>query len=156
MSNEPKQLPILIRPANANDVGFIFNAWLKSYRNAHFSNDIANEIYFAEHHKLIERLLRSYDVIVAASQEDPNQIYGFICAGLTDGIFTLHYVYVKHTFRRMGIGQALLNSFEHNPEYVSVYTHRNKSAKHLAEKYNFIYHPYIALNPDAYNKKSKE
>lgn len=151
-----KELPILLRPANAEDVGFIFNSWLKSFRNSEYASEIPNEIYFSEHHKLIERLLQKYEVIVAANPEDPSQIYGFICAGLTDGVFTLHYVYVKHTFRRMGIGAALLNAFEHDPEFAAIYTHKSRSAKHLAKKYNFIYHPYVSLNPDAYNKAKDE
>lgn len=147
-----KELPILLRPANAEDVGFIFNAWLKSFRNSEFTKELPNEIYFSEHHKVIEDLLKRYDVIVAANQEDPTQIYGFICAGYTDNVFTLHYVYVKHTFRRMGIGQALLNSFQHDPSYAAIYTHHGRQAKYLAKKYNFIYHPYVALSPQLYQK----
>jgi ribosomal protein S18 acetylase RimI-like enzyme len=153
MNNE---LPILLRPANKDDIGFIFNSWLKSYKSSKFTEQIPNEIYYAEHHKIIENLLQQYNVIIAANQEDPNQLYGFICAGLTDGIFTLHYLYVKHTFRRMGIANSLLNAFEHNSDYAAIYTHKTRSATSLAEKYNFIYHPYVALNPDAYNKKDKK
>ena len=148
-----KQLPILLRPANAEDVGFIFNAWLKSFRNSEHAKDLSNEIYFSEHHKVIEELLKRYDVIIACNNEDPSQIYGFICAGSTDGVFTLHYVYVKHTFRRMGIGQALLNSFQHDSNYAAIYTHHGRPAKHLAKKYNLIYHPYVALSPQLYQKQ---
>lgn len=152
-----EQLPILLRPANSEDVGFIFNAWLKNFRNSEFANDMPNEIFFSEHHKVIERLLQQYDVVIAANQEDPSQIYGFICAGYTEGVFTLHYVYVKHTFRKMGIAEALLNSFNHDPDCAAIYTHKSRSAKHLAKKYNFIYHPYVGLNPDSYtSSKSKD
>jgi ribosomal protein S18 acetylase RimI-like enzyme len=153
MSNE---LPILLRPANSEDVGFIFNAWLKSFRNSEFASDIANEIYFAEHHKVIEALLKNYEVVIACNKDDNSQIYGFICAGLTDGIFTVNFTYVKHTFRRMGIGKALLDSFDHNDEFVSIYTHKTKSAHSLAKRYNFIYHPYIALAPQLYAQKDSK
>lgn len=149
-----KQLPILLRPANAEDVGFIFNAWLKSFRNAAMVRNVANEIYYAEHHKLIEDLLKKYEVVIACNQDDASQIYGFICAGLTDNVFTVNYVYVKHTFRRMGIAKALLNSFEHNSEFIGIYTHQTRNAKELADKYNFIHHPYIALAPHLYLKDS--
>lgn len=154
MSNK---LPIKLRPANADDVGFIFNSWLKSFRNSALASNMPNEVYFSEHHKVIERILKFYDVIVACNPEDVSQIYGFICGGYTDNILTIHYAYVKHTFRKMGIMREMLNSFEHNPEYASVYTHQSKPAKAIADKYNFIYHPYIGLDPAAYNTdKQKE
>jgi ribosomal protein S18 acetylase RimI-like enzyme len=154
-SEKPKQdkLPILLRPANKDDVGFIFNSWLKSFRGSAHAAPISNEIYYSEHHKVIERILQYYDVVIACNEQDPSQIYGFICAGNTDSIFTLHYVYIKHTFRRMGIANALLNSFEHSEEYAAIYTHNSKSAAHLAKKYNFIYHPYVAMDPAAYQPK---
>ena len=151
-----KELPITIRPANASDIGFIFNSWLKSFRNSDFAINISNEIYYAEHHKVIESLLKNYNVLVAVNSDDLNQIYGFICGGHTENILTIHYVYVKHTFRKMGIGELLLNSFEHNPEYASIYTHRTKSSNQLSKKYNFIYHPYVGVNSDSYNKKDAE
>lgn len=150
------KLPILLRPANSEDVPFVFNAWLKSFRNSQFAKPMLNEIFYAEHHKVIEKILNHYDVIVACNEEDKSQIYGFICAGYTENIFTLHYVYVKQPFRKMGIGTALLNGFEHTPEYTSVYTHQSKLAERLAEKYNMIYHPYVAMCPEEYMKKEQE
>jgi GNAT superfamily N-acetyltransferase len=150
MSNE---LPITLRPANSEDVGFIFNAWLKSFRNSDLSKDIANEVYYSEHHKVIENLLKTYEVLIACNQDDLTQIYGFICAGSTDNIFTVNYIYVKHTFRRMGIGLALLNAFEHNDEYAAIYTHKTRCAPAIAKKFNFIYHPYVALAPQLYAQK---
>lgn len=150
MNNQ--ELPIILRPANAEDVGFIFNAWLKSFRNSPIVRGVDNQIYYSEHHKIIEELLKRYEVIVACNQDDLTQIYGFICAGTTDNIFTVNFIYVKHTFRKMGIGSALLNAFEHNTEYAAIYTHQTRSAIELAERYNFIYHPYIALAPQLYNK----
>jgi len=145
-----KELPISLRPANAEDVGFIFNAWLKSYKSSKFCENIPNEIYYAEHHKIIENLLKNYNVIVACNQEDPSQLYGFICAGNTGNVFTIHYAYVKYTFRKMGIGKAILKGFNHNPEYAAIYTHRTRICKKLEGKYNLIYHPYVAMENSSY------
>ena len=149
-STEDKQLPILLRPANKDDIGFLFNSWLKSYRNAKAVKEIPNEIYFSEHHKVIERILKNYDVVIACNEEDRSQIYGFICAGYTDSVFTLHYLYVKHTFRNMGIAKALLNSYNHATDFAAIYTHQTRTAERLAERYNLIYHPYVAMDPEAY------
>lgn len=148
-----KDLPVSLRLANAQDVGFIFSSWLKSYKSSKFCEGIPSEVYYAEHHKIIENLLKNYNVLVACNQEDTTQLYGFMCAGNTGNIFTIHYTYVKYTFRKMGIGKVLLEGFNHNPEYASIYTHNTRICKSLASKYNLIYHPYVALNIAAYKKE---
>lgn len=145
-------LPIVLRPANSEDIGFLFNSWLKSFRNSDFAKKIANEIYYSEHHKIIEKLFAHYDVVVACNENDLAQIYGFMCAGDTENILTIHYIYVKHTFRRMGIAKSLLKSIGHDPDKACIYTHYSYKYKSIAEKYNMIYHPYIALNPEVYKK----
>jgi len=141
-----KKLPIRLRPACKDDIPLIFNSWLKSYRNSLFARFIDNTIFFTEHHKIIEKLLASNDVIVACNQEDPSQVYGYICAGKVDGFFVLHYIYVKHTYRNMGIGRELLNWFSHDPSTASIYTHHTRTAERLCGKFNFIYHPYLIFN----------
>lgn len=141
-----KKLPIRLRLANDEDVPFIFNSWLKSYRTSNFSRSITNTVYFAEHHKLLERILKTNKVVIACRDDDPSQICGWACAGITDNIFTLHYIYVKHPFRGFGVGKALLNAFEHDPSTASIFTHCTKTAERLAAKYNMIYHPYILIN----------
>ena len=146
-----KELPITLRLANEADLPFIFNSWLRSYKTSHFAKNIESTIYYSEQHKVIEKLLQSYDTIVACDPNDSSQIYGFINAGYTDNFFTLNYIYVKHTFRHMGIGKSLLNAFDHDNQYIGIYTHANHVARKLDQKYNMIYHPYVGLNPEQYN-----
>ena len=140
------QSPIRLRKAVQEDVGFIFNSWLKSYKYSLFAKFITNTIYFAEQHKLIERLLKENETIIACNNDDPTQIYGFINAGIVDGILCVNYVYVKQNFRQLGVGKALLNAFEHNVESASVYTHHTRMAERLAGRFNFVYHPYLLFN----------
>lgn len=143
---DKQQLPIKLRLATSEDVSFIFNSWLKSYRASSFAKGIANEVFFNEHHKVIENLVKTERVTVACSERDENQLYGYIVAGTIEGFFVLHYIYVKHSFRSMGIGTMLLNSFEHNPEVASVCTHWTRVCDKLGPKYGFIYHPYLLIN----------
>ena len=143
MSQTP---PIKLRPAIEADAPFIFNSWLKSYRNSHFSRFIANTVYYAEHHKIIENLIKENTVIVACNPSDPNQVYGYICAGKVDGFFVCHYIYVKHTYRNIGIGKSLINSFEHDPSGAGIYTHHTRIADRLAPRMNLVFHPYILFN----------
>lgn len=148
--------PFRLRKATQEDVGFIFNAWLKSYKYSLFAKNITNTIYFSEHHKVIENLLKKHETLIACNNEDPSQIYGFINAGQIDGFFCLNYIYVKQSFRNLGVGKALLNGFDHNPEHASVITHWTRMAERLAAKYNFVYHPYILFNLEESENDSKE
>lgn len=140
--------PIRIRKAEGSDIGFIFSSWLKSYRDSFFAQNITTTIFFSEHHKVIERLLKGCDVYVACNENDVAELYGFICGERIEGLFVLHYVYVKQMFRSLGIGTTLLNMFEHDPSVASLYTHHNKVATKLAAKYSMVHSPYLALTPD--------
>ena len=138
-----KKLPIRFRQATVDDANFIFNSWLKSYRHSHFSRMISNTIYYTEQHKILEKLVKECKTVVACSEDDPNQLYGYINAGTIDGFLVINYIYVKHSFRNMGIGKALLDLFEHNPETAAVYTMHTRIADRLAPKYNMVFHPYL-------------
>jgi len=154
MSNN--KLPIRLRRATEEDIPFIFNSWLKSYRHSRFAREITSTIYFTEHHKVLERLLKTNDVIIACNEKDASQVYGYICAGKVDGIFAIHYIYVKHSFRNLGVGKVLLNAFQHDPATASVHSHSTRISERLAAKYNSVYHPYLILNVDDYNSEQKE
>lgn len=141
-----KTMPIRLRKAEEGDIGFIFNSWLKSYRGSMFAKTMTNTTYYTEHHKVVEKILKHHPTVIACNEEDPTQVYGYINAGYVDGIFCLNYIYIKHTYRNLGIGKALLNAYEHDPSQASVYTHHTKMAERLAAKYNMVHHPYIYIN----------
>lgn len=138
-----ENLPIRIRNINEEDVSFVFNSWLKSYRFSSFAKSIRNEIYFTNHHKLLEKIIARGTNYVACNKDDPGQIYGYIVGEEVDGFLVVHYVYVKHTFRNMGIAKLLLDQIGYNPETASLFTHLTDIANKLAAKYNFVYHPYL-------------
>jgi ribosomal protein S18 acetylase RimI-like enzyme len=144
--NEKPVLPVKIRAVNQQDVPFIFNSWLKSFRETgYLCNPVSNTIYFENHHKLIQKILQRATVYVACDEKYPDQIFGYIVAEKIEGVFVLHYVYIKHNFRKSGIAKSLLNSFDHDTVHASCCTHLTKAAEKLTPKYNMIYHPYIIL-----------
>lgn len=153
-------LPLQIRPATNEDISFIFNSWLKSYREKGTAcRNVEQKIYYENQHRLIERLLEKIapegGVRVACNVNDPTQLFGFICAERVEGVFVIHYIYVKHSMRRFGIGSALLNSFDHDPSVASAATHQTSASYRLEPKYRVIYHPYLLLFDygDRYAKK---
>lgn len=138
-------LPISFRKANEYDVPFIFNSWLKSYRNSHLGSKINSTIFNTEHHKIIEKLLKHSQTIIAHPSDDSSQIMGYICASYIESNLVIHYIYIKHNFRSLGIGKMLLAAFHNNKDMPILYTHHTKPMDILQYKFNAIHHPYLAL-----------
>jgi ribosomal protein S18 acetylase RimI-like enzyme len=154
MSSTIESLPIRIRKATEADVAFIFNSWLKSFRDSAFARSITDTIYFNEHHRVIEELLKNCEVFIACDEKDVSQIYGYICAEYIEGIFCVHYVYVKHTYRNLGIAKKLASQYNYNPDVATLISHCTSTASKLTEKFKLVHSPYVALS-HIYRKASK-
>ncbi len=99
-----------LRPMQTNDFGFILNSWLKSYRNSKFAKNLTNERYYRNQSEAIFSLLAASQVVVMVDDEDTNHIYGYAVghdAPDSDG-YWLHYMYVKHLYRRLGVATNLI------------------------------------------------
>lgn len=144
-----------IRPATEEDVNFIFNSWLKSYRDSFFGKNISKTIYFASHHKILEKLLKNCSVLVAVDANNPGDIVGYCVTEDVAGFQVIHFVYVKHIFRMLGIAKALLNAAKIDMTKASIYTHHTKSCYKVVVRYNMVYNPYLAFT-DLYREPKEE
>lgn len=158
---------ILLRPGENADINFIANSWLKSFRNADFVKGVPNKIYYNYHHKLLEELLPRCEVRVACNAERTDQILGWICGEVQGGALVVHFCYVKHPLRRLGIGKKLMESLRaDHGDIPVVYTHKTrlfwqppseadqKSFRDKVHDWGFVYHPYLAYTglPDGWGK----
>jgi hypothetical protein len=142
-----EQLPIKLRAALEADAAFIFNSWLRSYRFGDLAKNCDNAVYFSEHHKLIEGLLKRCKTVIACASDNPADIYGYICYEQVEGILVMHYCYVKHSFRNMGIARELMVEAGHDRnQSAALFTHFTEPCRKLQAKLNLVYHPYILLN----------
>jgi hypothetical protein len=150
-------LPIIIREAGADDVSFLFSSWLKSFRAGTMNRHVDNTLYFDQHHKLIERILKYATVKVACDEKNRENILGYICYEKIDGILVIHYAYTKHLFRKLGIQSQLAKTIEdHDFKMASAYTHMTNFGQKIASTKNLIYHPYILINYDMMHKEDKK
>lgn len=145
---QKQDFPLKVRRATNEDIPFIFNSWLRSFRETgYLAHAITNTIFYENHHRLIQKILkRSWATTFVVCPEDhTNQILAYMVAERIDGVFVLHYVYTKHTFRKMGLAKSLLNNFDHDTTFASCCSHLTKIAERFLMKYNMIYHPYVTL-----------
>ncbi len=141
-----EQAEVYIRDAAEADLPLIFSSWLKSFRNGTFAKFIDNTIYFEQHHKVIEKLLKRSKVRVACSPTNPEDIFGYLVWEKMDGVFILHYGYTKHTFRNLGVFAQLMKDTGETFETSGLHTHTTIPCTTLMPRYELIYHPYILIN----------
>lgn len=113
------------RAATPQDMPHVYDSWLRSYRDSvPRARGMRRESpggpkfdvtgppadsreYWAGHSRAIAAAIdRGADVIVAYSSHHPRVICGWTCIERS----ALHYVYVGHAFRRMGVARGLLLS----------------------------------------------
>lgn len=105
------EVEIAIRAAIKGDEPLIYSSWLKSYRaNSAFSKRIRTDIFFSNHHQVIEAILSrpTTRMLVATVADDPDTILGWFVFDLAGPV--LHYVYVKEPFRHWGIATSLVTA----------------------------------------------
>ena len=106
------------RLAAEPDLGFVFDSWINSYRDAHAAGMIAYEDWAAVMRQAIERVLArdGCELYVAhhpGEDDGKTDLYGW--AALEGQL--VHYVYVKRPFRRLGIARGLLGAGKVQPRF---------------------------------------
>lgn len=141
----------LIRKAIPEDIPFITNSWLKSYRQSGDVKMIPNNQYFHYQHKMVEHLVPKSIVLVAADKDDMGIIKGWICAEVIPNALLLHFVYVKNDYRRMGIGSALLRFIEEYEQPPVVITTHSTLCLHdfmesIGDAHTWFHNRFLAFN----------
>lgn len=103
-----------IRPAKPEDMSFVFDSWLKSWRTSKYSGVVPNNLYFDTYRSTIENVIgRGSSIVVATAQNNEDHILGWACFETTpDGRAVVHYLYVKDPYLKFGIPDKLLEYLE--------------------------------------------
>lgn len=135
-------LPVVLREARDTDRRFIAHSWLRSLKGsaiAKLGKDSGR--FFRGYGLTVDALLDRSRVLVACQPDDEDAIVGW-AAVEPGGIPTVHYVYVKHPFRRYGVAKALLSPLK--GESVA-YTHETPALRRLPIPTGWVYDPYLLL-----------
>lgn len=135
---------LVVRGMVTADAPFIFSSWLKSYRvGSALARDVVRPVYFAQHHRMVERLLARGRVLVAADAEGPQNILGYAVGEHIGPVAVVHYLYVKAPFRGIGIGQTLAQVMVSGLECVH-HTHATPLGQSLVRRLQSVFNPYLA------------
>jgi hypothetical protein len=121
-------LQFAVRGPNVDDTALIFSSWLKSSLASPAYQHIPSETFFYFQHRIIETYVSDATAawLIACNPDDPRFVYGWLCGQVVkranESISpTIHYVYVKQKFRRMGVASQLVRLFGVN-EHVACIT----------------------------------
>lgn len=103
-------MQVLVRPVKATDLNFVFDSWMKSWRESKWAGTIPNHLYYETQRTLIEDLIaRGAKIYIAYPENREEVILGWACSEEKDGAAVVHYLYVKDPFLGLGIQERLIS-----------------------------------------------
>lgn len=98
-----------IRPGQESDYPLIYATWLRSqYHGSPWFSKIDSKAFFDNYKGFVERRLATSKIVVACSDKDPDVVFAYAVISPDDT--TLHYIYTKRAWRKLGIAKSLLPS----------------------------------------------
>lgn len=139
-------IDIDIKRATNDTIPFVYSTWLYCFRYySYFCKRIKNSIFFKNHHKLLDNIISqsSTQILIAHSSEEPEVILGYIVYELMPHE-TIHFIYVKNSFRKFGIAKSLLKESKLQLKETS-FSHWCFDTDWIMAKYpdQLTYNPYI-------------
>lgn len=154
--------PCAFREARPTDRGFIFKSWLERHKTSPTHRAVPSDLYYACQQAVIKAALRESHVIVACNPDIEDQIFGFVvCQGSLAEVCVVHWIHVKQSFRKFGIGSALLQQAilltDSDPTKTVVLSHISDCYHWLQHKWRVEYNPYlIAMEFEEYDGSKME
>lgn len=100
-----------IRPAVSTDVAYLIRTYLANWQDSPTVRRVDRDTFYVEERRVFERLLNEATVLVATSRNDLDYVLGFLLGEASDVGPVLHWCYVRHAVRRLGIARALVETF---------------------------------------------
>ena len=111
-----------------------------------FAQNMSNDTFFHHHKQVIEKILEKPDVhtIMIVEDTDLDHIYGYAVVENLGEAHIIHYVYVKHAYRKLGLAKTLLEAMIPKlGDKLTFVTHESRHHKQFKDKFNLEYSPYM-------------
>lgn len=127
------------RYATPDDLRFVRDSWFEAYRRGGYAPEVGFDLFQEGQKSLIAFLTEKpmHPVIVAFAEKTPDEILSWLCFDRE----TVHFVYTKHVYRKMGLAANLLEL--HGP--FKFYSHQTRAGTKLANKMGLRYNPYSTM-----------
>lgn len=131
---------VQVRDANKDDLPFILDTWMKTYRTSDYARRVEGGLYFEGQQRRVYRLLGRCDARVIVDPEEPTSILGYIVHELRDDELVVHWAYVRPAFRKFGLLRLLIATA---PRHVALtYSHQTDKARQVGRALKAAFNPY--------------
>jgi hypothetical protein len=139
-------IPLLLRDRTLEDEPFIFNSFLKSYKQNSDLKHTPNTIYYPRQTAIIKYLLENEKVVLAVFPEDPNELIGYCIYNIVSSALVIHYIYTKQMHRNYSFASDIIQSllpFEGQNLIIATHiTHNFNALKHKIPNAKIIFDPF--------------
>lgn len=126
-----------IRAATPDEIKFIRNSWFRSMKqHSDLGRLIRPDLFSQGANELIDKLTTLWLPVVACLPAVPEEVLGWACRSVP----AVHYVYVKHDFRRQGVATRLAFGAQ-------FYTIRTKGGEEFFKRIGALYNPFQIWKP---------
>lgn len=125
-------MELAIRAPTPDELKLVRNSWFKSLqKNSDLGRWVRPDLFSPGANNLIERLTTVHLPVVTTLAAVPEEVLGWVCRSPD----VVHYLYVKHDFRRQGVGRRLVYG-------AGQYTIRTTTGEIVAKKLGLLYNPF--------------
>lgn len=94
----------LVRAHNEDDIGYVFDTYLNTWRHSNFAGTIRNNLFYDAQRQTLEDLIaRGAKILVACDDRTPGVIQGWACYELKEELPILHYIYERPGYRTLNL-----------------------------------------------------
>jgi GNAT superfamily N-acetyltransferase len=137
-------LQFVLRNMTENDKPFIYNSFLKSFKENSDSTWVSNGLYYRGQTEVVDFLLSSCNVLIACFPEDPEEILAYTLYQVEKDVLVLHYIYTRRSFQKTGIAREIINSII--PASIIIATHityQFAAFRYKLRPIKVVYDPYF-------------
>lgn len=124
-----------LRRATPDELTLIRSSWFESYRKGGRCPEVRYDIFRPHQDAIIDALLERSAAWVLTPSSVPEEV----CAWLVYQPSTVHFIYTKQAYRKLGFASTLLKAF--GP--FTLYSHETLSGRRLLSRVGASYNPFL-------------
>jgi ribosomal protein S18 acetylase RimI-like enzyme len=128
-----------ITAARPQDEPYIYDSWLRGYKDSPRTAKWNQEDYQDFQQPVIKRILQDSRALVARPIDWDAGIYGYLVYEQTADTFVLHWLSVKSAYRKLGIATALITAA--HPAGHTVFSHLRPPYTSILQEHGFTFAP---------------
>lgn len=129
-------LDIEFRTPGADDLAFVFDSWMDSFKFAHAAGVIPMDMYRDIYTEVIRRVLLRSKTVVAYNAQIPSQLLGFATAETDIEVPIVYYTVVKQFIRRQGLARRMLAEVGVDPRKPFFFPFKSRIAGELLQSWS--------------------